>query len=26
LVVRGRANPSGPGGRILLYNPTYDLL
>ena len=26
LVVRGRANPSGPNGRILLYNPTYDLL
>jgi hypothetical protein len=26
LVVRGRANPSGPNGRILLYNPAYDLL
>ena len=26
LVVRGRANPSGPNGRVLLYNPTYDLL
>jgi hypothetical protein len=26
LVVRGRANPSGPGGRVLLYNPAYDLL
>ncbi len=26
LVVRGRANPTGPGGRIVLYNPTYDLI
>jgi hypothetical protein len=26
LVVRGRANPTGPGGRIVLYNPVYDLL
>ena len=26
LVVRGRANPSGPKGRILLYTPIYDLL
>ena len=26
LVVRGRANPSGPRGRILVYNPVYDLL
>ena len=26
LVVSGRAAPTGPGGRLLLYNPTYELL
>ena len=26
IVVRGRANASGPRGRVLLYNPIYDLL
>ena len=26
LVVRGRANPFGPPGRHVLYNPAYDLL
>ena len=26
LVVSGRASPSGPGGRLLLYNPQYELL
>ena len=26
LIVRGRANPSGPRGRALVYNPAYELL
>lgn len=26
LVLSGRAAPSGPGGRLLLYNPRYELL
>ena len=26
LVVSGRASPSGPGGRLLLFNPAYELL
>ena len=26
LLLSGRAAPSGPGGRLLLYNPRYELL
>ena len=26
LVIRGRANPTGVPGRLLIYNPSYDLL
>lgn len=26
LVVSGRAAPNGPGGRLLLFNPAYELL
>ena len=26
LVLHGRANPSGPAGRFVLYNPRYELL
>lgn len=26
VVVNGRASPSGPGGRLLLFNPRYELL
>ncbi len=26
VLVRGRANPSGPAGRLLFYNPYYELL
>jgi hypothetical protein len=26
LVLTGRASPSGPGGRLLIYNPLYELL
>ena len=26
LVLSGRPSPSGPGGRLLLYNPAYELL
>ncbi len=26
LVVTGRGSPSGPGGRLLLFNPLYELL
>jgi len=26
LVVSGRAAPTGPGGRLLIYNPRYELL
>ena len=24
--VRGRGTPSGPGGRLMIYNPAYELL
>ena len=26
LVVTGRASPTGPGERLMIYNPTYELL
>lgn len=26
LVITGRGSPSGPGGRLLIYNPVYELL
>ena len=26
LVLTGRTSPSGPGGRLLIYNPLYELL
>ena len=26
LVLTGRASPTGPGGRLLIYNPLYELL
>jgi hypothetical protein len=26
LVIRGRGSPIGPGGRLLFYNPCYELL
>lgn len=26
LVVEGRGSPTGPGGRLLIYNPRYELL
>jgi hypothetical protein len=26
LVLTGRSSPSGPGGRLLIYNPRYELL
>ena len=26
LVVTGRPSPTGPGGRLMLYNPRYELL
>jgi hypothetical protein len=26
LIVHGRANPCGPAGRMVLFNPTYELL
>lgn len=26
LVLKGRSSPTGPGGRLLLYNPLYELL
>ena len=26
LVLTGRSSPSGPGGRLLIYNPLYELL
>ncbi|MGH9285755.1 MAG: OB-fold nucleic acid binding domain-containing protein [Acidimicrobiales bacterium] len=26
LVVRGRGTPTGPAGRLLIYNPSYELL
>jgi hypothetical protein len=26
LVVSGRGSPSGPGGRLLIFNPSYELL
>ena len=26
LVLTGRSSPSGPGGRLLVYNPLYELL
>jgi hypothetical protein len=26
LVVSGRGSPTGPGGRLLIYNPQYELL
>ena len=26
LVVQGRGSPTGPGGRLLIYNPVYELL
>jgi hypothetical protein len=26
LIIHGRANPCGPAGRMVLFNPTYELL